>query len=214
MSLSDPASRRSDYARAGLTEAELRSDPVEQFLAWLHEAEEAGLPEPNAMTLATASSGGMPSARIVLLRGCDQRGFVFYTNYESRKGRELSANPHVSLVFYWPQLERQVRVEGTAVRVAAEESDAYFQSRPRASQIGAIASRQSSQLADRSELTERVRRLTERFDGKPIPRPEYWGGIRVIPTALEFWQGRPSRLHDRLAFLRNGDAWRVARLSP
>lgn len=209
------ADLRKEYTRLGLNEADAATDPFTQFRAWFDAALQANLPEPNAMTLATATPDGVPSARVVLLKGVDERGFVFFTNYESRKGNELAANPHAALVFYWPELERQVRIEGDVERVSAEESDAYFQSRPFGSRIGAWASAQSRPIEGRAWLEQRVAELEARYADGDIPRPPYWGGYRVIPRAVEFWQGRPSRLHDRLRYTRQDDgSWRIERLSP
>jgi len=197
-----------------LTEGELDPDPVRQFHRWIEEATLSEVAEPNAMALATATPEGRPSARIVLLRGYDERGFAFFTNYESRKGRELDANPHAGLVFHWHDLERQVRVEGRVERVSAEESDTYFQSRPAGSRLGAWASRQSEVLPDRTVLEARNRALEIQYPDGQIPRPEHWGGYRVVPAVIEFWQGRPSRLHDRLRYTRSDRGWLVERLSP
>ncbi len=205
---------RQDYNRLSLTEGELDPDPIRQFHRWFEAATLSEIPEPNAMVLATASPAGRPSARIVLLRGYDERGFVFFTNYESRKGRELDANPHAALVFHWHDLERQIRVEGPVVRSSAEESDAYFQSRPAGSRLGAWASHQSEVIADREILEARIRALELEYADRPIPRPEHWGGYRVVPTVIEFWQGRPSRLHDRLRYTRSEGGWLIERLSP
>ena len=209
------AQLRSDYMLRGLTEEDAGPDPIAHFGRWLDDAIAARLPEPNAMTVATSTPDGAPSARIVLLRGFDADGFVFYTNYESRKGDELRANPRAALVFFWPELQRQVRIEGDVVQVTAEESDAYYASRPRGSQIGAWASRQSQALPDRATLERRVAEIEALYDGRPVPRPPHWGGYRVHPLHVEFWQGRVSRLHDRLRFrrLKSGE-WLRERLSP
>jgi pyridoxamine 5'-phosphate oxidase len=205
---------RREYSRMRLTEGELDPDPVRQFHRWIEEATLSEVPEPNAMALATATPEGRPSARIVLLRGYDERGFAFFTNYESRKGRELDANPHAALVFHWHDLDRQVRVEGRVERVSAEESDTYFQSRPACSRLGAWASRQSEVIPDRTVLEARNRALELQYPGGQIPRPEHWGGYRVVPAVIEFWQGRPSRLHDRLRYTRSDRGWLIERLSP
>ena len=212
MSLADI---RQDYSLAGLAEKDLARDPFRQFEKWFQEAEAAKIPEPNAMTLATATREGRPSARTVLLKGLDGRGFVFYSNYESRKGRELEANPQVTLVFPWVAIERQVLIEGTATKVAREESEAYFHSRPRASQLGAWVAQQSAVIAGRAVLEDTMKALEKKYAGQEVPLPANWGGWRVAPETVEFWQGRRSRLHDRLRFRREKDGgWSVERLAP
>ena len=205
---------RQEYRSASLTEADVEKDPIAQFAKWFTDAMSAQLYEPNVMTLATADRNGKPSARIVLLKGFDENGFVFYTNYESHKGRELQENPQASLVFFWPELERQVRIDGKVTKTAPEASDQYFHSRPQGSQIGAMASNQSTILPDRQDLEQKVIDLTEAYQGKEIPRPAHWGGFVVSPESIEFWQGRPSRLHDRIAYQLEGGEWKINRLAP
>ena len=205
---------RKEYTRAGLDESDAAADPIEQFRRWFEEALAANLHEPNAMTLATASSDGRPSARVVLLKGFDARGFVFYTNYEGRKGRELEENTRAALVFYWSELERQVRIEGSVSRVPEEEADAYYASRPRGSRLGAWASEQSRAVEGRAVLERRLSELEDKYEGREIPRPPFWGGYRVEPVTIEFWQGRENRLHDRLVYRRSGDRWGRERLQP
>ncbi|HEY9381454.1 MAG TPA: pyridoxamine 5'-phosphate oxidase [Burkholderiales bacterium] len=207
------AQLRNEYTRAALDEANVLPDPYAQFSRWLTEAIQAKLPEPTAMTLATADAQGRPAARIVLLKGIDGEGFSFYTNYDSRKGHDLDANPHASLLFYWAELERQVRVEGKVERVPDAESDAYYLSRPLGSRIGAWASPQSRVMNSREWLEARVQQMTVQHGDNP-PRPPHWGGYRVVPEVLEFWQGRRSRLHDRIRYRRDGGAWIRERLAP
>jgi pyridoxamine 5'-phosphate oxidase len=197
-----------------LNERDVDPDPYRQFSKWFSDAEKAGDEEPNAMTLATVSKEGAPSARIVLLKGVDDRGFLFFTNYESRKGKELSVNPKSALVFYWSKLRRQVRVEGAVVRVSREESSEYFATRPRESQIGAWASLQSSVIADRKTLEARMEATKERFKDCGPPVPPEWGGYRVVADTIEFWQEREGRLHDRIRYRRFENGWRIDRLSP
>jgi pyridoxamine 5'-phosphate oxidase len=208
------ADLRLNYTRQSLLESDIHPDPIQQFQTWFDHAIAANLLEPNAMTLATATLNGTPSARIVLLKGIDQRGFVFYTNYNSQKGQELVANPQAALVFLWGELERQVRIEGTVEKIADEETDAYFQSRPHSSQLGAWASAQSCVIPNREVLEQRLANLTQDYQDKAVPRPLHWGGFRVIPHAIEFWQGRPSRLHDRLRYRLEAGNWIIERLSP
>lgn len=208
-------SLRSNYALSGLHETDLLGNPFQQFQLWLEQAIAAELPEPNAMTLATLSKEGKPIARMVLLKGLDEEGFVFYTNYDSAKGKQLTETDSAALVFWWAGLERQVRVEGMVEKVSSEESDAYFQSRPKASQLGAWASPQSQVIENRGVLEKRLAELEEKYATEKVPRPPHWGGFRVIPTAIEFWQGRPSRLHDRIRYeLDEKGDWFYQRLAP
>lgn len=210
-----PADLRQSYERGALDEADLAATPWKQFARWFEAALASGTPEPNAMTLATVSAQGQPSARVVLLKDVDARGFVFYTHYTSRKGQEAEGAGRAALCFWWPALERQVRIEGTVERVAEAESDAYFASRPRASQIGAVASEQSAVVDGRAALDEAFANAAARFEGQAVARPATWGGYRVVPDAVEFWQGRAGRLHDRLRYRRAGaDGWTVERLAP
>lgn len=208
------ADLRRDYSLAGLTEKDLAKDPFRQFEKWFQEAEGAKIPEPNAMVMSSVGADGRPSARTVLLKGFDGRGFVFYSNYESRKGRELEANPNASLVFPWLMLERQVIIEGQVIKVPREESEAYFHSRPRASQLGAWISQQSRVISGRSLLEDSYKELEKKYAGQDVPLPPHWGGWRLAPVSMEFWQGRRSRLHDRLRYRKLGDGWVVERLAP
>ncbi len=209
------ADLRTDYTYEVLSETNAYSNPFEQFQTWFNQALEAGLPDPNAMTLATAGSDGKPSARIVLLKDYDERGFVFFTNYKSHKGQQLLENPWGALVFWWVQLEKQVRIEGRVEKVSDGESDAYFKTRPQASQLAAWASEQSQVIDNRQVLEQSLEKLQEAYECKEVMRPPHWGGFRVIPVEIEFWQGRPSRLHDRLLYRRSEDgSWEIQRLSP
>jgi pyridoxamine 5'-phosphate oxidase len=206
---------RREYTRAELLESDVLPDPIKQFERWFADATNAAVNEANAMTLATADGTGAPSARVCLLKGFDENGFVFYTNYASRKGRDLAENARAAMCFYWAPLERQVRIEGVVEQVTREESDAYFHSRPRNAQIGAWVSHQGEVLASRDELDRREADVAKKFADGAVPLPDYWGGYRLIPTVIEFWQGRPSRLHDRLEYRRKPKGgWTMRRLSP
>lgn len=207
-------SLRREYPQHGLRETEMDPDPVRQFVTWLDAAVRAGEPEPNATVLATADDRGRPSARVVLLKGLDGRGFVFYTNERSRKGREIQSNPYAALVFHWPSLARQVRVSGAVRQIPREDTDAYFASRPEGAKLGAWASAQSAVAASRAAIDERLRSVRERFAGQSVPRPPHWVGYAVAPDEVEFWQGQPNRLHDRLRYRRSGDGWVLERLWP
>ena len=209
------AERRVSYDLGQLDEHTVAADPHAQFGSWYEELRVLpDVVEPAAVVLATSDPTGRPSARVVLLRGRDERGYVFFTNYDSRKGRELDANPQAALLFFWERLQRQVRIEGRVERVAAPESDAYFERRPRGHRLSAWASRQSSVVANREQLEAQFAQEDARFASGDVPRPPFWGGYRVIPDAFEFWQGRRNRVHDRIAYLRAGDGWRIERLSP
>ncbi|MEY2408508.1 MAG: pyridoxamine 5-phosphate oxidase [Verrucomicrobiota bacterium] len=209
------AELRREYTQSGLHERDLDRDPMRQFQRWLHEAMKTELPEANAMTLATVGTDGQPSTRTVLLKALDARGFSFFTNYDSRKGRELEANPRAAITFAWLQLERQVNIEGRVAKLTREESTAYFNLRPRGSRLGAWASQQSEIIASRDVLEARMAQLESRYPGDDIPPPPNWGGYLLVPARVEFWQGRPSRLHDRLLYCRQSDdSWTIQRLSP
>jgi len=205
---------RQDYRSAELSEQDIDQNPIQQFKTWFQQALDAKLYEPNVMTLATATAAGIPSARIVLLKGFDDAGFVFYTNYESHKGRELEENPNAALVFFWAELERQVRIEGTVSKVDPSVSTAYFHARPHGSQIGAMVSPQSQVIKSRAELENHIVILKEKYADQEVPRPDHWGGYVVKPTSMEFWQGRPSRLHDRIRYKLVGGNWIIDRLAP
>ncbi|WP_208543021.1 pyridoxamine 5'-phosphate oxidase [Nocardioides euryhalodurans] len=210
----DIAGLRREYADRGLRESDLAPDPWAMFDRWFAEAQGAGLHEPNAMVVSTVASDGRPSSRMVLLKGVSPAGFVFFTNLGSRKGTELAVNEHCALLFPWHPLERQVRVDGVARELPREEVDRYFASRPRGSQLGAHASQQSRPVADRAELQAAYDDVAARFEGREVPVPDTWGGYLVVPTAVEFWQGRPGRMHDRLVYQRVGEEWQVERLAP
>lgn len=205
---------RTDYRLASLSEGDVDASPIAQFNRWFADAQRAEVAEPNAMSLATSTVDGFPSARIVLLKGVTDEGFVFYTDYRSQKGQELTANPRAALCFFWQPLERQVRIAGRVERVTREESAEYFASRPIGSRIGATASVQSSVLDSRADLESRVTNLQQQFESGEVPLPDHWGGFRVIPASIEFWQGRSSRLHDRIKYTRSDTGWTVSRLSP
>ena len=207
------ASLRKEYGRSELTTDSVKPDPIDQFTLWFREANEAEVPEPNAMTLCTASASGVPSGRVLLLKDVSPAGFTFYTNYGSRKASDLEENPLAAIVFWWRELERQVRVEGRIERVSEVDSDEYFASRPLGSRVGAWASPQSSVIGSRTELVARAAAVASRFAGR-VPRPEFWGGYRLVPNMLEFWQGRANRLHDRIRYLQDGSEWRIERLAP
>lgn len=205
---------REDYSKNSLDESDVSSDPIEQFETWMKEALKAKVPEPNAMTLSTVGAGYKPHSRVVLLKGIENDAFVFYTNHQSDKGAEIAQNPNVALCFLWLELERQVRIEGTAEKLTQEESEDYFKKRPYKSQIGALASNQSSVVPNRAFLEEKFKELEEKYPKGNVPKPESWGGYRVKPKVIEFWQGRKSRLHDRIKFEKVRDKWDIKRLSP
>jgi pyridoxamine 5'-phosphate oxidase len=208
------ADLRREYSLQELSEDSVAKDPFVQFANWFDEYLNAGAPEPSAMTLSTIGEDNAPSSRVVLLKGFDANGFVFYTNYESKKARDLIANPHIALHFFWPELERQVEIAGRAEKTSREESESYFATRPTASKLGAWASKQSELLGSRTELEQRVEDVRSRFDTDNVPCPPFWGGFRITPTRFEFWQGRRSRLHDRICYESDGGGWKIARLYP
>jgi pyridoxamine 5'-phosphate oxidase len=215
MDLKDIQNLRQDYRASTLLEQDVAANPVKQFEKWFDEALKAEIWEPNAMTLATATVNGVPSARIVLLKGFSEQGFAFYTNYLSRKGKELAKNPRAALIFNWGQLERQVRIEGTVEKLSKEQSEQYFHSRPIGSQLGALVSPQSQEIASREELENKWQQLEAEYQDKEIPKPAFWGGYIVKPQLVEFWQGRSSRLHDRILYKNSGkNNWKIVRLAP
>lgn len=215
MNQEDLQNLRRDYSLAQLSETTINSNPVKQFDIWFNEAIEAKLPEPNVMTLSTATREGVPSARIVLLKGYDNHGFVFYTNYLSRKGKEITKNPLGALTFFWGELERQVRIEGTIEKLSKEQSDRYFQSRPKGSQLGALVSPQSQEIASREVLESKMSQLEAEYADKDVPKPSYWGGYILKPRMVEFWQGQQSRLHDRILYKKiDNSTWKTVRLAP
>jgi pyridoxamine-phosphate oxidase len=206
---------REEYASAELSESSVNADPIKQFALWFNEAQEVDLPERNSMTLSTATTDGRPSARVVLLKGYSDAGFIFFTNYLSRKGKEISKNPMGALTFFWPSLERQIRIEGVMEKVSKEESDSYFHSRPKSSQVGALASPQSQEIPDRAFIEKKWEYLAAAYDGKEVPKPSFWGGYILKPRLIEFWQGRPSRLHDRILYKKiDNKNWKKVRLAP
>jgi pyridoxamine 5'-phosphate oxidase len=215
MKQEDLENQREDYKLAALSENDLKGDPIKQFEVWFDQAQEAKVPERNAMTLATATYDGRPSARVVLLKGYSEQGFAFYTNYLSRKGKEIAKNPNVALTFFWPGMERSVRIEGTVEKVSKEQSDKYFHARPKNSQIGAVASPQSQEIASRSVIENKWKELEEEYADKDVPKPSFWGGYIVKPRLIEFWQGRESRLHDRILYKKiDNKNWKKVRLAP
>ncbi|CAN5348647.1 pyridoxamine 5'-phosphate oxidase [soil metagenome] len=205
---------RHDFSKMSLDESMVENDPIKQFESWFKEAVEAKVNEPNAMTVSTVNKNNSPSSRILLLRDFSVNGFVFYTNYNSRKAKEIEQNNSAAILFFWPELERQIRIEGKLMKQSAAESDRYFNSRPRGSKLGAWTSPQSEIISDRKAIDDELEIITKRFEGKEIPRPEWWGGFVLVPERIEFWQGRPSRLHDRICYLRVKEKWNIVRLAP
>ncbi len=213
--MNDIEKLRQEYSKASLDSADINTNPIQQFQKWFNEAQQTNIHEPNAMSLATVSSDGRPSLRIVLLKGIENEKFLFYTNYQSKKGIQLAENPACALTFFWPELERQIRIEGVVERVSPDKSTSYFQSRPRGSQLGAWVSPQSSTIKGRAILEERLAEMEKKFEGvDKLPKPQQWGGYAVTPHIIEFWQGRPNRLHDRLEFANVEGIWKMARLAP
>ena len=212
----DSLGRHEDYGQESLDESQLATNPIDQFRNWLVSAEEAGIYEPNAFVLSTVTSANTPSSRTVLLKGVEDNGFVFFTNFSSRKGQAIEQNPHVSAVFGWYSIYRQVLIEGTVERVSEDDSEEYFHSRPHESQVAAWSSRQSEPIESRSRLDEQFDEALKRFDGQVVPKPDYWGGYRIVPSRIEFWKGRSNRMHDRIAFSRTPEAenWKITRLQP
>lgn len=212
----DSLGRHEDYGQESLDESQLATNPIDQFRNWLVSAEEAGIYEPNAFVLSTVTSANTPSSRTVLLKGVEDNGFVFFTNFSSRKGQAIEQNPHVSAVFGWYSIYRQVLIEGTVERVSEDDSEEYFHSRPHESQVAAWSSRQSEPIESRSMLDEQFDEALKRFDGQVVPKPDYWGGYRIVPSRIEFWKGRSNRMHDRIAFARTSeaDSWELTRLQP
>lgn len=210
----DLAALRQNYSQSSLDESSVSADPFEQFAAWMNDVLKAEIKDPTAMTLSTVGADGSPSSRIVLLKGFDGNGFVFFTNYESKKGRDLAVNPNAVIHFFWAVLERQINVRGIVTRTSAEESDEYFNSRPFESRVGAWASNQSERIESRAILEDHVARLSKKYADGNVPRPPFWGGYRLRPERFEFWQGRPSRLHDRICYTLDGNDWKISRLSP
>ena len=215
MNQEDLQNLREDYTGVSLSESNTKADPIKQFEIWFNEAQEANVPELNAMTLSTATYDGRPSARIVLLKGFYEAGFIFYTNYLSRKGKEITKNPIGALTFFWPGMDRQIRIEGTLEKVSREQSEKYFHSRPKNSQIGALASPQSQEIADRESLEKKWNELATEYQDKEVPKPSFWGGYILKPRLIEFWQGQPSRLHDRILYKKiDNKNWKKVRLAP
>ena len=214
MKNTDISNLRRDYLLTELNETNVKTDPFDQFNVWMEETIKANLIDPSAMILATASKNAAPSVRVVLLKGIDSEGLIFFTNYESRKGKDIYENPQASLLFFWKELERQIRISGEVKKVSKKESEEYFHSRPYESQLAALASKQSSIISDRQYLEEKFEELKKEFNGKRIPLPSFWGGFKLIPESFEFWQGRENRLHDRISYLKGKNNWKIVRLAP